>query len=282
MKLYVKSIDLQVNNKQTASLSFSDTLAVVKESYVLRCVMDAIFGINRKICANGRWSFTARVVADGEYIISGIKNAADKSFAVNVRIPDSDKDYTKEYFEVVEAGKESDDLLNFSAKTSGEYPYRLHRYKNQNDLCIEDTLGLVTNGFSCTRTFRKFLKEYIKDFSPLYLRNDFFCYFDLLPCGEFALFNEQGRVENFGKSEEFLYRYLSYVYLNDFWSKAELIRNMNSTDKPLLVSLCDESKAMIEMEDSMLCIAQNINRQTIVFVPANAYNYITEKLVKLV
>ena len=266
MKLLIKSIVIQVNNKPSVSYDFSRSLAVVEDSRVLRCVLDTVLSRETKIKLKSRISFIATVVADYEYIITGEKQKDEDSVFINVHRDNCDKDCTQEYFELIESNTEADTLLSFTKKNVGAYRHRLRQYKNPDVYNIQETLGKLTDGFSDTCTFRRFLNQYITEFAPQPLYKENLC-FDLLSSGEFALCYNSGEKAAPADREDIVLCYLSYIYLNDFWSKVESVRNMNRINKPLLVSDLQSDVAEKYCLTDLLRQTHNLNRQTIIFVP---------------
>lgn len=279
MKLYINSVEIQVNNNPVKNFLFAKGFTVVRNSVFLQGVLDAVLFIKSKFPKKDWVSFKAVVTIDKQYIVTGVKESDSEE--VNLRVFFGDIECTCEYSELIELNAEVDSMLEFSMRNSKVYPKRLHQYRNQDLYNLRTSLSALTFGYSDTRTFLRVLREYIGEFSPVFLSADRKLGFDLLPNGEFKIYDNFGSVESFIESEEHLCSYLSYLYINDFWSKAEELRNMNRVEKPLLISGFTKNTYSSDMFERVLCHTASMERQSIIFAPLKEYHAIKEAVISV-
>lgn len=264
MKLYIKQIIIEKNGKITESLEFNKGLSVVKGSAEIYDIIKLLLGIKEAARSFYNIRFLAVVEHDKTYYIRGNKNKGDLLFDVSIF---SDKtECTEEYFDTLKESNEINAVLFFHRFKRQDFPHKLFKYRDLLKYYPNGDFSAITNGYGTTRSFRRFMTDYIKHFEPIKLRDDKDLYLKLSNEGEFnvGLINSNEKVF-LSESENMLYHYLSFISIADFWSRAEKIRNLNRVNKPLIVSrlleLLDDSIDVFEI----LAQTRKIDRQVIIF-----------------
>ena len=269
MNLIINRIDIKIHNKPTVSFCFSQKFTVVEDSRILRFVLDSIMckKSKAKVRPKDNFSFKAEVFADKAYVVTGRKEKNEDNIYVEVFGVNDQKECTRWYLEMLENNPESDWVLEFCEKNVKDYLCRFHMYDNPDVYNMQDALCKLTDGYSRTRTFRKYLSEYLKELNSakFSLNKGIKC--GLLPKDKVSAVDDT-QMKN--KNANLVSGYLSYLYLNDFWSEVELIRNFNRVNKPLLITDFTESEGDLTQLQYLYNITKNSDRQTILLLSSKA------------
>ena len=165
------------------------------------------------------------------------------------------EDITEDYLNIMSHNSEEDSLNVFQHFRKQKYPHRLLKYKDIDRYYGKHDFRNITDGYGITRSFRAFLNEYIRDFQPIKINNAKDYYIHLLPSGEFIVkYKDDTVTHNLSESESVMYHYICFLCLADFWSRAENIRNINRTNKPIVVS------DFIERIDNSISLSEVMDR----------------------
>lgn len=178
------------------------------------------------------------------------------------------EDITEDYLNIMSHNSEEDSLNVFQHFKKQKYPHRLLKYKDMDRYYGEHDFRNITDGYGVTRSFRAFLNEYIKTFTPIKINQDKEYFVHLLPSGEFVVkYKDEPITPYLSESESVLYHYICFLCLADFWSRAESIRNINRINKPIIISdFLERIDSSINLSDIMKRTL-NLERQTIIIVP---------------
>lgn len=183
------------------------------------------------------------------------------------------EDITEDYLNIMSHNSEEDSLNVFQHFKKQKYPHRLLKYKDIDRYYGEHDFRKITDGYGVTRSFRAFLNEYIKTFTPIKINQDKEYFVHLLPSGEFVVKYKDEPITLFlSEAESVLYHYICFLCLADFWSRVESIRNINRIDKPIIVSnfleriddsvnLSDVMERTLKLERQVIIIASNKIRE---------------------
>lgn len=94
---------------------------------------------------------------------------------------------TEDYLNIMSHNSEEDSLNVFQHFKNQKYPHRLLKYKDIDRYYGEHDFRKITDGYGVTRSFRAFLNEYIKTFTPIKINQDKEYFIHLLPSGEFVV-----------------------------------------------------------------------------------------------
>lgn len=180
---------------------------------------------------------------------------------------------TEDYLNIMSHNSEEDSLNVFQHFKNQKYPHRLLKYKDIDRYYGEHDFRKITDGYGVTRSFRAFLNEYIKTFTPIKINQDKEYFIHLLPSGEFVVkYKDEPITLYLSESESVLYHYICFLCLADFWSRVESIRNINRIDKPIIVpnfleriddsvNLSDVMERTLKLERQVIIIASNKIRE---------------------
>ncbi len=211
--------------------------------------------------------FFAAVEMPAIVFVCGKKNKGSTRWHFSVKRADRDEDATADYDRALYTRFE-DDITCFAHSCAREYPFRLFRYRDMAQYDETHAFAARTKGYSTTDSFRRFVKEYIRSFSPILLRQGKPFKLQLSQKGVFTVQNEQGdECRCLSESEQTMMRYLCFLYLTDFWSKACSLRDLHYIDKPLLIADLLEFLDDSIDPNSVLDHARFTNRQVFVFAP---------------
>lgn len=264
----IKTLVMMENDNTVVNLSFREGLTTVENS---DCVLDAVFcilGQREGMPFLESYRFLARVEIEDTYFLEGQKVRGSRVWDVTVTDTNGAVMEEETYWNMVNGCAEMEDLSSFQRFKQREYPHRLARYQDILSHYTEGEFARLTNGYGTTRSFRSFIAQYIRHFTPKRLRADKELFLKLLPNGNFVVTDQNGeRVTCLSNGEKLLYYYFSFLSLADFWARAERVRNLNCIIKPLVVSnfleFLDDS---IDIGD-ICCAADTVGRQVIMAVP---------------
>ncbi len=263
MNLIIQKISVTKKGK-TESLNFNKRLSVVKGSAELYDIIKLLIGRHEAGKTFYDFSFSAEVVLDRTYHFSGTKGGGEDYFTFEVEC--DGKDAKKEYFEAIKCNEESDSTLFFHHFKRQNYPHRLLHYKDLFKYYPDGNFDSITNGYGSTRSFRGFMTQYIRNFKPIKLREGKEIYLKLSALGRFSAgYKNSDEKVVLSEAENTLLHYFSFIFVADFWGRAERIRNMNTVNKPLIVSTLLEKLDESVNLDTLLKKTNRLDRQTILF-----------------
>lgn len=174
-------------------------------------------------------------------------------------------DATREYLGLIAHCHEHDDCDRFNGATKATHP-RILRYLDEDD-CDPSELATRTEQRSETKTFRAYLNAFLKSFEPEKIRAG--KHYELVADahGTYGIKykSDDGKPVCLSESEQTLFRYLCFLRTAEFWNGFELIRNMHSVKKPLLVeNFLERLDESIDVKELLRRTAQ-LNRQLIIF-----------------
>ena len=266
MKLEIRKIIIEKNEKITESHLFFEGLSVVKGSAALYDIIRLLLGKKEAAPTFHNVRFFAEVKLQKTYYIRGSKKRNEKNFNVTVFCEESDRECCEDYFKEVQQNEEMESALFFHRFKRQDYPHKLVKYRDLFRYYPNGDFSTLTNGYGTTRSFRGFMTHYINNFEPIKLRHDKELFLKLTPDGEFKV-GYLGSEENIylSETENVLYHFLSFINIADFWDRCERIRNMHSLKKPLVVSMLLEKVDDSVDISEILKKAASLNRQTILF-----------------
>lgn len=181
---------------------------------------------------------------------------------------EKNKDVTEYYLNIISHNAEEDSLNVFNCFKRQKYPNRLAKYKDIDKYYSMHYFKNLTDGYGTTRSFRAILNDYIKSFKPIKINKDKNYFIHLLPSGEFIVkYGDESIITYLNESESVLYHYICFLCLADFWSRAEMMRNINRIDKPIIVSdFLERIDKFINLYDVMEMTSQ-LERQVIIIAP---------------
>lgn len=264
MNMFIKKLLIEEDGEITVSRSFSDALTVVEgeKCELIQSVIKSVLGYGASADA---YPYIIRFFAEVDlgkifYIRGSVK---EKAPIVQLQVNDADgKDCTEAYYGKLQQSAEERSVNCFSDFKRQKYPHRLYRYKDFEKYYPDGAFSKRTNGFGVTRCFRSFINQYIKAFQPVRLHSRKEFRLHLLPNGQFVVKNRNGP-ENLtlSESENTLYHYLCFLYLAEFWSAAETMRNFNHINKPLIIAdFLERIDQSVDVSEILRRTAQ-INRQ---------------------
>lgn len=275
MNLFVKKFVIEENGKITVSRSFGNRLTVIEgeKSDLIQSVLRAVLGYDRLsvVCPYAVRFFT-EVHAEKTFYIKGA--AKEKTPVFELQIYDAGgEECAEEYYEKLQQSAEERSVNCFSDFKRQKYPHRLFRYKDSEKYYPAGDFSKLTDGFGITHCFRGFINQYIREFQPIRLHNDKDFWLHLMSDGRFVVRNSDGaEISLLSESENIVYHYLCFICLAEFWSDAEMVRNFNHINKPLLITdFLERMDRSIDVTDILRRTTQ-LNRQTFLFEPNPAHD----------
>lgn len=191
--------------------------------------------------------------------------------------PDAHEDHTEEYFMRVRQSGEEEISNIFSDFKNRRYPHKIKCYMDTEKYYPNGNFGDITDGIGTTKTFRSYLKNYIRTYKPQCLRKGKEYLLILDNNGEFRVTHPKlpvDTVPNLSESENILYHYLCFLNLSEFWYGIEQIKDIHYVPRPLIIS------AFVERIDSSIDITdfivrtRKLGRQTFLMLPCGDVNRI--------
>ena len=271
MNLLVKSLIIEENGEITVRRSFDDRLTVIEGETcdLLQSVLRAVLGYGGPpVAYPGAVRFLAEVQAERRFFVRGSADGEPSVFRLQAHDADG-KACEKEYAETLRQSAEERSANCFSDFKRQKYPHRLFRYRDPEIYYPTGAFSKRTDGFGVTRCFRGFLRQYVREFRPIRLRDGKDFWLHLQPNGKFAVKTCGGaECAALSESESTLYQYLCFLCLAEFWSAAEQLRDLHHPRKPLLVNdFLERLDRSIDVSEILERTAR-LDRQTFLFAPA--------------
>ena len=175
------------------------------------------------------------------------------------------KDRTVWYLQTVAHSPEEQELSCFLAP--GVYPVRLHQYKDPAQR-YPGNLGQATRSIGSTRSFRDYLRQFIRSFQPQRLLPGKDYWLHLEADGRFTvrLGIHGEEVPRLSEAENWVYHYLCFLHLLRFWDGMQDLRNYKDVKLPVLIH--DFSKYLDESVNqvSLFAQARSLARQVLIFL----------------
>ncbi|MBQ9785493.1 MAG: hypothetical protein IJW29_08325 [Clostridia bacterium] len=179
----------------------------------------------------------ARVcVAETEYRVMAKKASGHPKLCLRALGADG-KDLTKEYFYRISHCAEQD-LSDVFCGRADQALFRLLQYLDEDRYYTSQELSMRTERLSETKTFRAYLKAFIKTFQTEPIREGKRYELSLEGNGRYTVRykDENDRPVLLSESEQTLFRYLCFLRTAEFWRGFEELRNLHSIKKPLIVA----------------------------------------------
>ena len=180
------------------------------------------------------------------------------------------RDVTSEYLYLTAHSYQQDMTDVFCAEEKEIIPSFL-KYANEDLYYSRGELSRGTGGLSDIKSFRRYLRDFIKNFKPELLRDGKGYEIVLDGGGRYAVrCTVRGTyVDTLSESEKTMFRYLCFLRTAEFWCGFEEIRNLHGIKKPLLVSgLLERLDESIDVGE-LLCRTEKLRRQTILITNEN-------------
>jgi hypothetical protein len=175
------------------------------------------------------------------------------------------RDVTTEYLYLTDHCAEQDSADVFVG-TEREMPLRFLQYANEEVYFPQNELHRLTGKMSSLKTFRAYLKQFIKQFEPQVIREGKLYEFILKSDGRYGVRykNDDGMPVCLSESEQILFRYLCFIKTLEFWRGFEELRNFHGLQKPILVeNLLERIDQSIDVQNLIKRTAE-FNRQMII------------------
>ena len=144
---------------------------------------------------------------------------------------------------------------------------RLGMYKDYAYYFKQDEFLEQTDGIGLTRSFSNCLRDYMREFKKEEMNPRPRMEIDINKQGFFVVKNNNGKeIKSNALKEEYRYvfDYLCFININEFWGKMEEIREMDHIKTPLIISDIDSLVYKWDM-DFLIKKAIKLGRQIIVF-----------------
>jgi hypothetical protein len=174
-------------------------------------------------------------IAKKKYNIIVQPDKAKKVFSLHA-YDEHQRDITTEYLYLTDHCAEQDSADVFVG-TEREMPLRFLQYANEELYFPRNELHRLTGKMSSLKTFRAYLKQFIKQFEPQVIREGKLYEFILKSDGRYGVRykNDDGMPVCLSESEQIIFRYLCFIKTLEFWSGFEELRNLHGLQKPILV-----------------------------------------------
>ena len=169
-------------------------------------------------------------------------------------------DITMQYRHTLSHCTEQDDVESFDGQDKG-LPLRMYRYWCREE---NDDLSCKTERLADTKTFLKYLRQYIRDYRPEQIHSQKKYQTIVSPQGAFDVIfpGIEGKIY-LSETETRLFRYICFLNLAEFWAGFEKIRDLHHRKKPLMiqnfVEFLDESANI----SNLITRTQKLQRQII-------------------
>ena len=165
----------------------------------------------------------------------------------------------------LEISFEESECQIFKPESAKKFCHRLTYYQIFKEFDEETEYRKETDGYGVTNEFKKALRKYILEFGEKQIFDDI-C-ITLSKGGEFIPIKEGEKVKLKG-TENDIFNFYCFLYLNDFWIYVEDIRDFNHIRKPLFIYGMED---ILKENEKMLSDLESFGRQ--VFIEINDEQY---------
>ncbi len=211
---------------------YSDALCYAMRLVLNHRTVSPLFEFRTR--ANTRIEATVRV-SEKNYFTIITQDSQSKKRILHV-YDDDKKDVTEKYLCLCSHCIEHD-LSDFFGGDDGATALRFLRYANEDLYYSPHELSMKTDGFSDIKTFRAYLKMFIRNAKPETIRDGKHYEIFLEKNGRYTVKHKTDRDLPIllSESEQTLFRYLCFLKTAEFWEGFENMRNLHGIKKPLLV-----------------------------------------------
>ena len=180
------------------------------------------------------------------------------------------EDRTEEHLMRIRQSKEEEISNIFSDFKKRKYPHRIKCYMDTEKYYPGDSFTDVTDGIGTTKTFRSYLKNYIRTYEPQRLRKDKEYLLILNDNGEFKVTHPDMPIDSMpclSESENVIFHYLCFLSLSEFWYGIAQIKDIHHARRPLLISdFVERIDSSVNITDYIVR-TQKLGRQTFLTLP---------------
>lgn len=248
----------------TPQINILDTLFAEEILTAIELVLCSKSLSERTICGlRHNTLIRAEVLADeGVYYVE-IKQGVTDSLKLTA-LDEKGNDITESHRILMSHCIEQDSIDNFDGWDSS-FPLRLYWYRDCDDCDATKQLHSRTNYVVTTRTFRSYLKQYIKEFKPEPINNTGNYRVAINSQGEFVVvYPDESEETPLSDTEKTLFWYICFLNIAEFWSDIEYIRNMHHEKKPLLIKNFLEFLDQTTDLDRLIARTVKLERQVII------------------
>ena len=170
-------------------------------------------------------------------------------------------DVTVQYQYALSHCAEQDDIESFDGQDQ-RTPLRLSRYRYRVE---NDDLSRRTEHLADTKTFRRYLHQYIQNYRPELIHSQKKYQTTISPQGAFnvAFPGVVGKI-HLSETEKKLFYYICFLNIAEFWVGFEALRDLHHKKKPLLIQNFVEFLDKSADIGSLIARTQKLHRQIII------------------
>jgi hypothetical protein len=202
-------------------------------------------------------------ILDTEYLLRATPNLKQNELCLRAYDADG-HEKTREYLYLTSHCAEQD-LCEVFDKDTPKIFFKPIQYLDEDHYYSPSDLSKRTDRFSETKTFRSYLKTFIKDFKSETIRDGKRYELYLKKDGRYAVrYKGDNDMSVFlSESEQTLFRYLCFLRTAEFWQGFEELRNLHAINKPILMAdFLERLDESIDTQD-VLERTKQLNRQII-------------------
>lgn len=184
--------------------------------------------------------------------------------------PDGQEDRTEEYLRLTRLSEEEALSNRFSDFQKHGYPNKLKLYRDPEAYYPDGRFGAATDGVGTTKTFRSYLKNYIRAFEPQSLgksKEDLLILEENGACKVINRTTSVDRTRFLSESETAIYHYLCFLNLSEFWYGIGRIKDLHHIRRPFVISgLAERIDRSVDITEYMLR-TRTLGRQIFLILP---------------
>ncbi len=171
------------------------------------------------------------------YRVSAQSSKAEGKWIYDAVLKDGKKMAT-DFYQLVRQCREEQDVSWFSHANANLYPSYFQRYRDTELFYKTGEFFSLTDGTGETRTFRSLLTEFISQFRPerLIPLKEYEIFLDKNGCFTVSNPKHPGQDACLSESDRLLFEYRCFLYINEFWSTVECIRDLHHEWPPVIIS----------------------------------------------
>ena len=260
--MILQNINIQnLGSVNSFSCNFNNTLNLIKSrhtdviSYAVRLLTSHKLSPLPHGWAGEDTRITASILTNSRLYYLYV--APDKSLR-SLKIKCSDEvgnDVTSEYLYMTSQSVEQD-LSEIFEHRDKDIFLKCIQYVNEDLYYPSHELSLRTDGLSDFKTFRSYLRRFLKNFTPESIRDGKQYEIVLEQSGRYGVRckSDENLPVSLSEAEQTLFRYLCFLRTAEFWRGFEQIRNIHGITRPLIV------KDFIEHLDEYIDVGDIIKR----------------------